>query len=97
MIPPRPGATPIRRSKGMPPHRGRRARAVRGATGGGRSRRDSRDGGWRHSASTTPAESTRARIARMTCWGSEAQAAQRRASRASTAANSCKLAPGSRC
>jgi hypothetical protein len=40
------------------------------------------------------AESTRAR---MTCSGSEAQAAQRRASRGATAANSCRSVPGSRC
>jgi hypothetical protein len=68
-----------------------------GATGGGRSRRESQDGGWRRSASTTPAESTKARMARTTCSGSEDQAAHRRARRASTGANSCKSVPGSRC
>jgi hypothetical protein len=93
----RPGVTPIGRSEGTSPHRRRWAPAERGATGVGPSRRESRDGGWRRSASTTPAESTRARMARMTCSGSEAQASQRRASRASIAVKSRKTEPGSRC
>jgi hypothetical protein len=72
-------------------------RVIRKLTGDGRSPRESRDGGWRRSTSTTSAESTRARITSTTCWGSEVQAAQRRAGRASAAAKSCKSVPGSRC
>jgi hypothetical protein len=83
----RPGVTTVRRSKGTSLHRGRRARAVRGATGGGRSRRESRDGGWRRSASSTPTESTRARTS---CSGCEIQAAQRSASRG---VNRCQIVP----
>jgi hypothetical protein len=79
------------------PHRGRRARAIGGATGGGRSPRESRYRDWRRSASTTPAESTRTRIARMTCSGSEVQAAHRRPSRGSSDARSCRSVPVSRC
>jgi hypothetical protein len=80
-----------------PPQRGRRARRFRKSTGGGRSPWGSRDGSWRPLASTTPAESTRARMARITCSGSELQAAQKRASRGSTTARSCRSVPGLRC
>jgi hypothetical protein len=78
-------------------HRGRRTRLIRRLAGGFRRPCSYRDGAWRPSAPTTPAESTRARMAKMTCSGSEIQAAQRRARRASAAVKSCNSVPGSRC
>jgi hypothetical protein len=50
--------------------------------------------GWRRPASSTPAEAMRARMSRTTCSGSESEAAERRASPASTSTRLCGSVPG---